>query len=192
MRGHTTYDTIHEIQQTVREKAQCMTMVMDASRVHVATQHTRNRGGDEQQPRRKSRNDACANNPIPTRYSSRRSGLLARTHLSYLHASKREHRTPRLANGGPLLETTGGLAGMVDEASDAAFPLGVQVPVPGAEAAYREPNVGRVEGASSHEPTYCKSKRQLRRHRSCACLGVSSYRYLRAVMHNMRKGLKRR
>lgn len=40
-----------------------------------------------------------------------------------------------------MLETTGGFAGMVDEASDAAFPLGVQVPVPGAEIAYRGPNV---------------------------------------------------
>lgn len=68
---HTTYDTRYAKQkQTVHDKTQYMTMVMDASGAHFATQHTRNRGGDEQAAKR-HRKGARASNLIPTRYEPR-------------------------------------------------------------------------------------------------------------------------
>lgn len=122
-------------------------------------------------------------------------GLLARTHLSGLHASKREHRTARLAHGGPLLQTTGGLARMVDEASDATFPLGVQVPVPGAGAVCRVSNIEGWNG--SRQATYIigviKIKpRRLRRHCSSVCRVTGTRTRVRALMYNTPEGLERR
>lgn len=113
-------------------------------------------------------------NPIATFLPVTSRGLVARTHLSDLHASKREHRTARLANGGPLFQAAGGLARMVDEASDAAFPLGVQIPVPGTEVYIKNysstsVSVSNMERVSINSKV-CKSKpTPIRRHRSPVC-----------------------